>query len=149
MQVLKEQFTSLGTVVETENGKKIQLKSTAHYQTQVNKLPVGKEVHIDVSTKIPTRSQQQRRYYFVLVGYVADHTGFTKDELHSWIMIEKFGTKTVTVNGKTHEVRQSISDVAIMTSFQCMELIDYVLELAGDLGVNVPTQEELGFISNN
>lgn len=147
-RVLKEQFSALGTVVETENGKKIQLKSPAHYQTQVNKLPVGKKVHIEISTEELTKTQSQRNYYFVLVGYICDYNGDRKKDLHDWIMKEVFGVKHTTINGITHESRESMSDISNLTSSECMELIEYTKQLAGDLEVNIPSAEELGYISN-
>lgn len=148
MQVLKEQFTSLGTVVETEQGKKIQLKSTAHYQTQLNKLPIGKEVSIQISTKQYTRSQTQLAYFMVLVGYIADYTGHSKDEMYPILIEEVYPPKEILWKGEMRKVRRSISDMAKMPSYDMGGLIEHALATCSDLEINVPTAQELGYIQN-
>jgi hypothetical protein len=43
------------------------------------------EVTVTIAKKHATRSQQQSRYYFgVVLALIAEHTGYTVDELHDW-----------------------------------------------------------------
>jgi hypothetical protein len=145
---LHEEFNALGTIVMENDRKRLALKSPAYYQHSLNRIPIGKDVTVTLSTKKSTRSQQQLRYYHVLVQMVSDHTGYTHDEVHDFVMRSRFGTKQVTLNGKTVEVRRSISNAAKMPKYECVELIEYVIALCDDLSIRVPTMEELGYIQN-
>lgn len=143
----RAEFTAIGTVVfDTRN--RIALKSPAYYQQSINRLPVGTEVTVTVSTKKATRSEQQLRYYWVLLGYLSDHTGYEPEELHDYVMRAVFGTKLIVLNGKGVEIRKSISNAAMMPKWDAQRVIEYALELCGELGVHVPTLEELGFLPN-
>jgi len=61
------------------------------------------------------------------------------------IMRQKFGVKRVKLGKIEQEVRQSISDDAKMSKSDCVELISFDLELCQELGIKVPTPEELGY----
>ena len=141
----RNEFTALGTVV-FDSRKRIALKSPAYYQQCVDRLPAGEKVTVTVSTKKATRSEQQLRYYWVLLGYLSDHTGYEPEELHDYVMRAVFGTKLIVLNGKGVEIRKSISNAAMMPKWDAQRVIEYALELCGELGVHVPTLEELGFL---
>lgn len=144
----QELFTSIGHV-EVVNGKKrFVLNSPDHYQMQLNKAPVGKPIAATFIENKASRSEQQLRYYFVLVGYIADHCGYNKEECHDALMRVKFGTRKIKIAGHVAEVRKSIANKARMPKYQCVELIDFALECCKELGIIVPTAKELGYISN-
>lgn len=142
-------FHALGTVVLDGERKRIQLNSPAYYQTALKRLPVGQKVTISVTTKQATRSQSQLRYYHVIINLLCDHTGYDHDEMHDYVMRAKFGTKTIRLNGQTIEVRRSISNSAKMSMSDMVELIMYAQELCADVGIVIPTPEELGYITNH
>ncbi len=141
-----EEFNAIGTIVLDADKKRLALKSPAYYNQCLARLPIGAEVTVTISTKKATRSEQQLKYYFVLLGLISDHTGYRTDELHDYVMREVFGTKTITLNGKSTEVRQSISHAARMPKYEAQRTIEYVLELCTDLGIYVPTMAELGYL---
>ena len=148
MPKYKEEFAVLGTIVTVDESKKLKLKSTDYYQSRLDKLPEGKEVQVIVSTKTPTRSQAQMGYYFIIMGYLAEYTGFTKSEMHDATMKLKFGFKTVRIGSREVQVRRSISDTAKFPKHRMVELIEFALELCAENDINVPTPESLGYISN-
>lgn len=144
----KKIFTVIGKVVLSENRKRLLPNSPEHLSACLNRLPVGKEISVTFSEKVPTRSEAQLAYHWVLLAYIADHCGYKSEDVHDAVMRAKFGTKHIKIGDLEQEVRRSISDSAKMTLSDCMELIDYDLELCRTLEIHVPTAEELGYISN-
>lgn len=142
----QELFTALGEVVVVDGRKKLELKSPAYFQSQIAKAPVGKKLAVTVAEDKATRSRQQLAYYWILVKYIADECGYTTAECHDALMRLKFGTTTVRLGEHTVEVRKSISDIARMPKYEAVELIDYALEVCTELGIHVPTREELGYL---
>lgn len=95
--------------------------------------------------KKPTRTEQQLRYYWVIVGLISEYTGNTEEELHEALMILKFGTKEVKLGKDLVNVRQSISNSARFEKQKMAELIEFALEKAQELEIRVPTRQELGY----
>lgn len=140
---------------EKERRKRVQLKSDAYFNHFLQRARVGDRGTITVSFKKPTRSQQQLRYYWILVSLLAPHCGYsldemdatlTDEEMHDALMRRKFGTKRVMVGGEVETVRRSIANRAGFPKAEMAELIEYVLELCRENGVVVPSMEELGYI---
>ena len=119
--------------------------SSEHYNQEANKAKTGQKYWINFTTRIPTRSKQQLKYHMVLCGYIADYTGFTREEMHAFRMAEQFGTKEITVGGVTKTIRKSIAEKAHLNKSDCVELIMGDLDLCKKLGIIVPTQKELGY----
>lgn len=142
----KEVFTVLAEVRVVDGKKKIAMKSPDHYEQSVQQLPVGRKIAVTVEEYAPTRSKEQLSYHFVLLGYIATHTGYSVEECHDTVMRAKFGTKKVVIGNLTQEVRRSISGVAKMPKYDAVELIDFDLNLCKELGINVPTRQELGYL---
>lgn len=136
-------------IVKVDGKKKLELLSRDYYQHFINTKTKENEIgSMFLTFKKPTRSEQQLRYYFVIVGLMANELGYTSEEMHEWLMIMCFGTKKVTVGGVTKEVRKSISDKARMTISECIDLIDFTLEKCAELNIVVPTKESLGYTNN-
>lgn len=148
----KQIFTALGeivtVVVDGIERKKLVLKSPAHYQQQINHIPIGKQVAVTISQDVGSRSRQQLAYHMVLAGYLAEATGYTREEMHDVLMRMCFGTKKVRFLGREVEVRKSVSDAARLPTADMAELINYDLECCAEMGIHVPTAQELGYISN-
>lgn len=92
------------------------------------------------------RSESQLRYHHVLVQYIAEHTGFTHDEVHDWAMRLVFGEKDVVIGGRSTKVRKSLADDGDVMKNEAVELIDFDLGVCADLEIVVPTAEELGYL---
>lgn len=144
----KKLFTVLGQVTLVDGRKEFIPSSTGYLQTLMAGMPVGKRLTCTFYDRVPTRSEAQLHYHWVLMGIIAEHTGDTKEELHDAILRIKFGTKLVRLAGHTVQVRKSISNGGRMTVAEVAELIMYDLEICQKLDIHVPTPEELGYISN-
>lgn len=138
-------FTAIG-IIEDGPKKKLRLNSPDHWQHWVNKLVPGKKYAISVEEQKASRTRSQLNYYWVVISYLADYSGYDSMELHDAIMRKKFGTKRVVLGDVDQEVRKSIADVARFPLSNMVELIEEVLKLAYSLGVKIPTKEELGYI---
>lgn len=144
----KAVFTVLGEI-KIEGGKKrLAINSPETYMHQLQQFPVGRKLGITIEEYKAARSSQQLAYHWVLMGYLSRETGYTSEEIHDVIMRRKFGTKEVTIGGITDRVRKSVSDSARFPKSDMVELITFDLELCAELGIRVPTKEELGYISN-
>ena len=127
--------------------KVVELNSRSFYQHFLNtKTGVGDIGVLHLKMKKPTRSEQQLRYYAVIVGLIADYTGNTWDEMHEALMILNWGTKEIKVGNKIVNVRKSISDRARFSKGDMMEQIEYALQIAKDYEIKVPTRSELGYL---
>ncbi len=142
----KELFTVLGEFKLVDNKKRFIPKSPAYYNQESQKVPLGKVVAVEFKAKLPSRSQAQLRYHWVLIGYLAEHCGYTGEEMHDAVMRAKFGIKTVKVGKLVQQVRKSISGHAYLSKADTMELINYDLELCAEMDIHVPTMEELGYL---
>jgi len=144
----QEQFTVLGKVVLDGEKKRLRFNSPDHYLTQINKIPVDTQLAITISKDVSTRSRSQLAYFMVLAGYIADHTGYTTKEVYPLLIEEVYPPKTIIWKGEERKVRRSVSDVAKMPSYDMIALIEHALATCSELEINVPTAEELGYISN-
>lgn len=136
-------------IVKKEGKNTVALNSRTFYQHFLNtKTKEGDLGTLTITLKKPTRSEAQLRYYWVIVGLIADYCGYNSEELHDALMKLKFGTKQLKVGKDLVEVRKSISNQAKFKKVDMMELLDFALEKANELEINVPNREELGYISN-
>lgn len=142
----KVAFSVLGEVVADNDKRRIKIKSPEHYTQQVSRLPLGKQVALTVEEYVATKSQAQHNYYWAILSYLADYSGYESTELHDAIMRRKFGTKQITVGNLKETVRKSISNVAKFPKHEMAELITEVLDLCSQLQINIPTKEELGYL---
>lgn len=142
----KELFTILGSIVFNEGRKRFLPKSPDHMQICINRMNVGDEVAVSFSKKKLARSQSQLNYHFALLGLLSDHTGYTTEELHDFVMRAVFGEKMVTLRNRTFAVRRSVAERASMPKDEMAELIEYDLATCADLDIRVHTKEELGYL---
>ena len=154
----KEEFEIIGEFHQSTrinaNGveifqKKFVPDSSEHYNQQANKTQIGVKYWVNFSKKQPSRSRQQLKYHMVLMGYLADYTGHTTEEMHEIIMQMKFGLEEKQYAGGTYKIRKSISDRAKFPKSDMVELIDFDLKECAKHEIHVPTMEELGYISND
>lgn len=144
----KDVFTILGEVRLVGDKKKFVINSPGHYQQELNQFPEGKRLACTFEEWKASRTHQQLAYHWVLVGYLAKHTGYTKEELHDAVMRQKFGVRAIHIGQMKQFVRKSISTQARFPLAQMIELIEYDLELCRELKIKVPTKKELGYLEN-
>jgi hypothetical protein len=136
-------------IVKVDGKKTVALTSRQYYQHFLNtKTKEGDTGTMTISLAKPTRSEQQLRYYAVVVGLIADNCGYTWEECHDAIMKLKWGTKKVKIGKDIVEVRKSISNGARFGKSDMIETIEFAMEKAFELDIVVPTKQELGYIDN-
>lgn len=145
----KHIFSIIGEFRDVGGRRRFIPDSEAYYQDRCAKQPLGKKFTADFTTKIPTRSQSQLAYHFVLCEYISEHTGFSVSETHELLMREKWGTKQIKIGKYTQEVRESIADIAKFPLPKMVEQINFDLSVCADLEIRVPTKRELGYIDEN
>lgn len=145
----KDFSTVFGEVKIVEGKKRFIPKSSGHMNAVISRLPFNINIACTFSAAVATRSDSQLNYHWVLMEYMSEHSGHTKEECHDFMMRKVFGTKKIRIGNIIQEVRLSISEKALFPKTEMVELIDQDLQLLKELNVNVPTMSELGYISNN
>lgn len=144
----KELFSVWGTIQLNEGKKKFSVKAPHYYQDRINRLNEGDVVLVTFSKKIPTRSQSQLAYYWVIVNYLSEYTGHTDMEIHDALVRLKFGTRRVKLGDMEVDVRRSISDAAKMSKEDMVYLIEFARETAEKMDIKIPSKSELGYLPN-
>lgn len=139
--------TITGSVIydKDKGRKRFVPKSADHLQLVINRLPTNTKLALRFDEYKASRSTEQLRYHWVLLGLLSDHTGYLKEELHDFQMRSVFGEKEIELAGKAFKVRESIADHAKFPKHRMVELIASDIELCADLGIVVPTLHELGY----
>lgn len=144
----KELFTALGQVKLVDGVKRFVPDSSDYVRDKFSRMEVGKKLSCTFFDKVPSRSQAQLAYHMILMGYLAEYSGCTREQMHDAVMRLKFGTKKISLMGMEVHVRKSVSDDARFPKYDMVELIDYDLELCKWAEIKVPTREELGYLPN-
>ncbi len=145
MKIPSDSFTF--KIVKKDGKNSVALSSRTFYQHFLNtKTKEGDMGTLTIKMKKPSRSDSQLRYYAVLVGLIADYNGNTWEEMHEALMVLRWGTKKIWLGTRVVHVRKSISDNAKFSKLDMMEHIDYTLGVCEELGIVVPTREELGYL---
>jgi len=150
----QEEFTVLGKVVlDTVDGietKRLRFNSPDHYRTMLQKIPLDKDVAVTISTNVTIRSRSQLAYFMVLATYIADFNGEKVGDTYPHLICDVWEPEETVCpwNGKKRQKRRSVSDVAKMPSHEMDMLIQHAKATCDFLQINVPTAEELGYISN-
>lgn len=100
------------------------------------------EVLIRIERLSATRSQQQNRWYWgVIVQLLADHTGYTPDEMHE-LLKAKFIPKRFAVANGNGEIQDELvigGSSAKLNTVEFGEFCEAIRQwAAGDLGVVIP-----------
>jgi endo-beta-N-acetylglucosaminidase D len=94
------------------------------FATQLRQLRDG-EVEIRIERKKATRSPQANRWYWsCVVGLVAEHTGYTPDEIHE-IYKAKFLPKRLAVSDGNGEIKGEFVIGGTTTKLSTAEFADY------------------------
>ncbi len=76
------------------------------------------------------RTPKQNRYLHVLIGMLADHTGFTLEEMKDVIKFKFLKVDMVTENG---EVFERIKDTRELSKFECAQLIEQMKQWSAEV----------------
>lgn len=144
--VKRELFTILGEIKVIDEKKHFVPFSRHHMDVCIWRLPVDKKVTVTFTETKTIRSKEQLRYHFVLMGYLAQYTGYTREEIHDAVMRIHFGEKAVILGDKRTMVRKSMGDGGGLSKAEVVELIEYDLSLCDKFEIRVPTPRELGYV---
>lgn len=73
----------------------------------------GKEVEVIIRVPKKTRSLQQNKYYWpVVVGLIADHLGLTPYEAHEWLRQEFLPCNELQIGQKRHIIGRSTTELS-------------------------------------
>lgn len=128
------------TTARVEGGK-LQLRNRAKFAAELATLRDG-EVVVTVEKKHATRSLDQNAWYWSqVVGLVAQHTGYTPDEIHE-IYKAKFLPKELTFADGNGEIQGSFVIGGTTTRLNKLEFAEYCERIrewaAESLDVNIP-----------
>lgn len=104
------------------------------------------EMRVAISKHRATRSLSQNAWYWgCVVGLVAEHTGYTPDEIHE-IYKAKFLPKRLAFadgNGEVHDEFVIGGTTTRLNTLEFSEFCESIREWAADsLGVNIPDPQE-------
>ncbi len=94
----------------------------------------GKEVELEVRLARDKRSTQANSFYWAVIDLIADHTGYTKDQIHECCKV-KF---LLTDEPGLLPIVPSTSEMDVKSFNAYME---QVCILAGELGITIPEPE--------
>jgi len=106
----------------------------------------GKAVDVDIARHNPTRTGQANRYYWgVVIAILADHTGYTPDEIHD-VLKRRFLPKTLALSNRNGELIGEDVIGGSTAALDIAEFGDYVTRIKAwaldDLGVFIPNPDE-------
>lgn len=148
LEIPQDNFTF--EIVEQNGDKRAKINATDYYRHFLKtKTKIGDVGTMILKIKKPSRSESQLRYYWIVVGLLADHCGYTSEEMHDALMSLKWGTKVIKLGDKMVSVRKSISNSAKFPKSKMIEQIEFALEKCFEENVLIPSAESLGYTNNN
>ena len=101
----------------------------------------GTMIYIDVSDKKPSKTLQQIRYIHLLIGFIADHTGYTKEQAKT-VIKESRGMYEDFENKRTNKTMRRYESFAKLNLEEAGNLIEYLLDLCENLEIKVMSISE-------
>ena len=100
----------------------------------------GQELEITIERKFSKRSEQQNKWWWVCMGLLSKHFGYTKDEMHQ---ICKFMfLKTNKVDEKTGEAFEYLRSSTELTKSEFSEMTEKMIQWSAEHGVIIPLPNE-------
>lgn len=124
---------------------KLEIRNRAMVRAQLQRMRDG-EVRITIERAHATRSSQANRYYWgVVVELLAEHTGYTPDEIHE-VLKAKFLPKKLAVTDGNGEIKGEFVVGGTTTKLNKVEFGEYVTQIRQwaleDLDVVIPEANE-------
>jgi hypothetical protein len=123
----------------------LKLRNKAAFDKAASAFPDGEYI-VTIERKVATRSEQQNRYYWgVVLRLVAEHTGYTADELHEYFK-KRFNSKRVVFVDTNGEVKEEDAIGQSTVKLSKITFGDYLKEIIAfaedDLNVSIPPPAE-------
>jgi hypothetical protein len=98
----------------------------------LSRLPLDKPLEVRIGPYESSRSAQQNRRYWRLMGLLATTTGHDKDELHEWCKEKFLGTRVVEIAGERRQVAPSTRRLKVKEFAVYMEQVEsWAIETLG------------------
>lgn len=128
------------TATIAEHG--LRLRNAKQIQAQLRRLKPNTELTVTIEKRHATRSLAQNAFYWsVVVRRIADHTGYTDDEVHE-ILKAKFLPKRLTIADGNGEIKGEFVIGGTTTRFNKVEFGEYVESIrqwaAEELDIDIP-----------
>lgn len=130
---------------QVKNGR-LFFRNRKAFDANVAQLKEGWSMEVTVKRQRATRSQYQNRYYWgVVVELIAEHTGYTPDEIHD-ILKAKFIPKRLALCDGNGEVKGEFVIGGSTRRMNTVEFGEFLTEIrqwaASELGVVIPDPNE-------
>ena len=125
-----------GKVSLKDNKRKLKLNSPLHFQIQLEKFPLNKEITLWLDSKMPARSLRQNRYLWLYYGIIADDTGEDPEVLH--LLFKGLFLETGITEVYGYKVRKVKSTKKLNKS----EFTEYLMRIEEKTGIPLPDTKE-------
>jgi len=115
-------------------------KVAPHLLRYLENLPAGQAFSVTIEPYTPSRTHPQNNLYWKWMGELAEHTGYTPDELHTHCKQQFLPQRIITIQGKQYQVAEST------TRLNKQEFSDYMLrieKLAAEMGMALTQPAEI------
>lgn len=121
-----------------------------------SQIPLDESHVVIIAPHVETRSELQKRYYFHIVGIMADHFGYTKNALHVEmkklfllpIFVRDDKAMELLVRGVIKEgedALQKLAEIISINQASVKQMSEYITELkrhAAEYDIRLPIQED-------
>lgn len=122
------------------------IRNRRAFDDQIARLDERWELEVTVKRQRATRSQLQNRYYWgVVVNLLAEHTGYTPDEMHDFLKMKFIPKRLAVQDGNGVVVDEFVigGSTREMNTIEFGEYVDDIRQwAAADLDVVIPDPDE-------
>ena len=141
----KVKINLIADIVLKDGQKRLAFKNPNYYRDQVNRLDERKKVSVTIENVSSRRSHRQNAYWHVACfPVIAELTGYTVQEAKEICKKMFITPRIMTVKGVEYEVQRGTSE---LDKSEGVLFTDAVRNLAVELGGNIPTPAEAGFMT--
>jgi len=127
----------LASITLQDGRKRLKMASTRYFFTHcISKYPVGAKLSVTLTDKRPTRSDRQHRYYWAYLSQIAEETGHSKDELHTFFKGKFLSEGMTEIYG--HKVRST-------TTLTKGRFAEYIMEIYSLTAIEPPDPKNWDF----
>ena len=139
--VSTHQFSA--TIMKTEEGPKLAIKSPRFYLHELKKFKDGEQVSVIITSRRPKRSEQQNRFYWgAYLPAISAETGEQNlDRLHELFKGKFLTTGIYEVLGNKVRIKKSTTELSVG------EFCQYIMAIEHETGIQAPPTESFGLDS--
>lgn len=123
----------VATIMEKDGKRKLKLNSPDYFQGVLETLPIGKPLTFWFDLKLPVRSIQQNRFYFLYLGIIANDIGNDVADLHSLFKGKFLSDGIVEVLG------EKVRRIKSTTKLSKNDFTEYLMDIENLVGIKIPS----------